>query len=412
MITELICVGTELLLGNIVNTNAAYLAQQCANLGLSCYYQSVVGDNENRLCQVIKRALERSDIVILSGGLGPTKDDLTKECVAKVMGLELIKDEHSAKRIKAYFQARGMEITDNNWKQAYAPKGALIVDNHNGTAPGLIIKQEEKSVLLLPGPPMELYPMFEQQMIPYLRSLQPGIIYSKTVKLCGIGESKAETMILDLIEGQTNPTIAPYAKTGEVHFRVTAKAESQQEAEEKMEPLLKTLFERFGDKIYTLKEEEALEHKIVQLLEERNLHLGLAESCTGGLLAGRITNVAGASKVFTTGLVTYANEAKEQLLGVKKETLETYGAVSANTAQEMVQGVMDKYGTEAAVAITGIAGPGGGSEEKPVGLVYIGCQVKGIRKVKEYHFSGNREKIRQNTVTAALILLRRCILES
>ena len=412
MTVELICVGTELLLGNIVNTNAAYLSQQCANLGLSCYYQSVVGDNEARLCDTIKTALERSDIIILSGGLGPTKDDLTKECVAKVMGLTLKKDEHSAKRIADYFAARGMEITDNNWKQAYAPQGAIVVDNDNGTAPGLIVQQGEKSILLLPGPPIELYPMFEQQMIPYLRSLQPGIIYSKTVKLCGIGESKAETMILDLIENQTNPTIAPYAKTGEVHFRVTAKAETKEEAEKIMEPLLKTLFERFGDKIYTLKEEEALEHKIVQLLEERNLHLGLAESCTGGLLAGRITNVAGASKVFTTGLVTYANEAKEQLLGVKKETLETYGAVSANTAQEMVQGVMDKYGTEAAVAITGIAGPGGGSEEKPVGLVYIGCQVKGIRKVKEYHFSGNREKIRQNTVTAALILLRRCILES
>ena len=230
MTVEFISVGTEILLGNIVNTNAAYLSEQCAALGLSCYHQSVVGDNEERLEEAVRQALSRSDILILSGGLGPTKDDLTKEVVAKVFGKELYEDTHTKERIEAYFKrVRSEQVTPNHWKQAMVPEGAKVVDNHNGTAPGLIMEEDGKTAILLPGPPNEIKPMFERDIAPYLNRLQPEGIYSKMVKICSIGESKAETMVADLMDAQTNPTIAPYAKTGEVHFRVTAKAASPKE---------------------------------------------------------------------------------------------------------------------------------------------------------------------------------------
>ena len=224
MTVELISVGTELLLGNIVNTNAAYLAEQCAMLGLSCFYQTVVGDNEERLTETLKTALERSDVILLSGGLGPTQDDLTKETAAEVLGRKLYMDESSKKRLQEFFARRKMEITENNWKQAMVPEGAIVLANENGTAPGIIMEEGGKRLILLPGPPGELIPMFESAVFPYLAKAQPGVIYSQTVKLCGIGESKAETMAADLIAKQKNPTIAPYAKVGEVHLRITAKA--------------------------------------------------------------------------------------------------------------------------------------------------------------------------------------------
>lgn len=411
MIVELISVGTEILLGNIVNTNAAFLAKECARLGLSCYHQTVVGDNENRLCEAIKTALERADILILSGGLGPTQDDLTKEMAARVLGKKLVLDEHSREKIEDFFRLRGREITENNWKQAYAPEGAIILDNENGTAPGLILTTEQKKhILLLPGPPEELEPMFLKQMIPYLQKLQQEVIYSSTVKLCGIGESKAETQILDLLEKQGNPTIAPYAKTGEVHFRITAKAESEQKAKALVEPVVQKLKERFGTLVYTAREEVTLEQALADLLQEKGWKIATAESCTGGMVAARLTRVAGVSGVFETGMVTYANSTKKELLGVKEKTLTTYGAVSSQTAEEMVLGLAQRTGAEVSLSITGIAGPSGGTKEKPVGLVFMGCRVKDRTVIKEFHFSGNREKIRESSVAAALSLVRSCIL--
>lgn len=411
MVVELISVGTEILLGNIVNTNAAFLSEKCAGLGLSCFYQSVVGDNEERLCRTIRTALDRSDIVILSGGLGPTQDDLTKECVAKVLRKELVMDEHSRQRIEDFFTSRGYEITNNNWKQAYAPEGAIIVDNENGTAPGLIVPAEGKHVLLLPGPPNELLPMFENQMMPYLNGLEPGVICSTTVKLCGVGESKVETDILDLIENQTNPTIAPYAKTAEVHLRVTAKAETEAQAHDMMQPMIEELQNRFGKHVYTLDENVTLEKALVDMLIERDMTIGTVESCTGGMISARLTNVPGVSAVLKNCLVTYANEAKTKLVGVKEETLEQYGAVSEQVAREMAEGLAKLHETDVAIAVTGIAGPDGGTEEKPVGLVYIACCVCGVTTVKKYNFSGNRNKIRENTVARALIQARDCIME-
>ncbi len=413
MTVEFISVGTEILLGNIVNTNAAYLSERCAALGLSCYHQSVVGDNEERLMETVRLGLSRSDILILSGGLGPTKDDLTKEVTAKVFGRELYEDEHTKERIKEYFRrVRSGQVTPNNWKQAMVPEGAKVIDNHNGTAPGLIIEADGKTAILLPGPPNELMPMFERDIAPYLNQLEPEGIYSKMVKICGIGESKAETMIADLMDAQTNPTIAPYAKTGEVHLRVTAKAADEEKAKELLSPVVDELYQRFGDKIYTTEEDVTLEASIVELLDGQGMTVTTAESCTGGLLAGRIMNVPGASGVYREGYITYANDAKERLLGVKRETLMEHGAVSCQTACEMARGAAKAGGADAAVSVTGIAGPGGGTEEKPVGLVYVGCNVKGHVRVEEFHFTGNRDKNREYTVARALTLLREELLKN
>ncbi len=413
MNVELISVGTELLMGNIVNTNAYYLSKKCAQLGFSLYFQLTVGDNEDRLCEVIRSALSRSDIVILTGGLGPTQDDITKEAVAKVLNLELIMDENSKERIASYFKFRYSGgtvpnvITENNWKQALKIDGSIVVENENGTAPGYIVETKGKAVILMPGPPSEMVPMFEQHIYPYLEKKQEKVFVSNMVKICGIGESRAETEILELIEGQSNPTIAPYAKEGEVHFRVTAAADNEEEARKLLEPVVKKLFDRFGDNIYTTKETETLEEVIVKRLSEKKYTFAAAESCTGGLLTGRLVNVAGISDVLKESFITYSNEAKMKNLGVKSETLEKYGAVSEQTAKEMVQGVATETGADAALAITGIAGPGGGTKDKPVGLVYIGCFVKGIVIVKEFRFKGNRQKVREQSVIYALDLLRR-----
>lgn len=412
MVAELISVGTEILLGTIVNTNASFLAEKCALLGLSIYYQSVVGDNEKRLEETLKTALDRSDVVILSGGLGPTQDDLTKETVARVMNRELVLDKHSKARIEEYFKkSQTKTITENNWKQALIPKGAIVVDNANGTAPGVIIEEGGKSVILLPGPPNELIPMFNKDIYPYLNKLQPEIILSSMVKICGVGESTVETMIKDLIDSQTNPTVAPYAKTGEVHLRVTAKAKDEEEAKKLIKPVVKELKARFGSKVFTTDENETLEEAVIRLLKKYELKVTTAESCTGGLLAGRLVNVPGVSEVFREGFVTYSNRAKRKMLDVQKSTIKKYGAVSEKTAKEMAKGGVFATDSDVCVAITGVAGPDGGSEEKPVGLVYIACYINDKVTVKEFNFKGNRSKIREQSVVNALILLREAILD-
>ncbi len=411
MLVELISVGTEILLGNIVNTNAAYLSEKCAGLGLSCYYQDVVGDNEERLFETIKTALSRADILLLSGGLGPTQDDLTKEVAAKAFGRKLYLHEESKASIQKFFEKRGLEITDNNWKQAMMPEDCIVVDNPNGTAPGVIMEQDGKHVILMPGPPNEMIPMFEKSIMPYLSKLQSCVIFSQTVKVCGVGESKAETMVQDLIDEQSNPTIATYAKTGEVHLRVTARAEDEKAARKLVKPIIKELKGRFGNHVYTTDDEVTLEKAVVDLLLANKLTVSTVESCTGGLVAARLINVPGVSEVFKSGYITYSNKAKRRLLGIKKSTLLKHGAVSEEIAREMAKGAALVSKSDVTVSITGIAGPDGGSEEKPVGLVYIGCNVCGRTTVKECHFSGNRTKIRENTVSSALSLMRECILQ-
>ena len=409
-VVELIAVGTEILLGNIVNTNAAYLSEKCAELGFSCYYQNVVGDNAKRLEETIRQALSRADIVLLSGGLGPTEDDLTKETAAAVLGKKLVLHEKSREAIRTYFRKKGMEIAENNWKQAMVPEDCIVIDNPNGTAPGIIMEDQGRHLILMPGPPGELIPMFEDSISPYLQNLQTEVIYSKTVKVCGVGESKAEMQIKDLIDQQSNPTIATYAKIGEVHLRVTARAESREKAKQLVKPMVKELRRRFGDSVYTTKEKVTLEQSVADLLKERGYTITTAESCTGGMLAARLINVPGVSEVYRTGFITYANKAKRKELGVLKETLRLYGAVSRETAMEMVRGAAEHADAEVALATTGIAGPDGGTEAKPVGLVYISCYVAGEVTVREFRFSGNRAKIRESAVAAALTLARECLL--
>lgn len=413
MVTELISVGTELLLGNIVNTNAQYLAEQCALLGLTVYYQSTVGDNRERLAETIQTALNRSDVIILTGGLGPTEDDLTKEVCAEVMGFELKEDVHTRKRIEQHLKnSIYSDIPDNNWKQAIVPVGAIVLDNDNGTAPGLILEKGGKTAILLPGPPGELKPLFEKQAAPYLKKKQPEAIVSQMVKICGYGESQVEDKLLDLIDRQTNPTIATYAKTGEVHLRITASAKNEDEAKKLLKPVVKEVKKRFEDSVYSVKENETLEAAVVRLLEKYELTVSTAESCTGGLLSGRIVNVPGASEVFKQGFVTYSNKAKRRLLDVSKATLKKYGAVSEQTAKEMAAGGAFAADADTCIAITGIAGPDGGSEEKPVGLVYIACYVKDKVIVECCRFKGSREKIREQAVTRGLNLLRLSILQN
>ena len=401
MITELISVGTEILLGNIVNTNSAYLSEKCAELGLSVYYQTVVGDNETRMRETIQTALDRSDIVILTGGLGPTEDDLTKEVTAEVMGMKLVEDRHSRKLMEAYLEQYKKnnpqrKITANNYKQAMVPKGAIVLDNHNGTAPGLILEKKGKTAILLPGPPGEMKPMFEESVFPYLRKKQPEIIYSQ---------------IEDLIESQTNPTIAPYAKTGEVHLRITAKGKNEKECKKLIKPVVKELKARFGRNIFATEESKSLEEAVVDMLKEQEMTLSLAESCTGGAIAARIVNVSGASEVFLQGMVTYSNKAKRRCLDVSKSTLKKHGAVSEECAAEMAKGGRKASKTDICLSVTGIAGPGGGTKEKPVGTVFMGCSYKGCTQVREFHFQGNRARVREQTVAHGLAFLRDCMME-
>ena len=416
MIAELVAVGTEILLGNIVNTNSAYLSEQCAQLGLDVYYETVVGDNHDRMKAVIASALDRSDVVILTGGLGPTEDDLTKEVCAEVMEMPLEEDPHSRKRIERYMKEYeknhpDRRITSNNYKQAQRPKGALVLDNHNGTAPGLILEKNGKTAILLPGPPNELKPMFEEAVIPYFRKRQPQIICSSVVKICGIGESQVAADIQDMIKEQTNPTLAPYAKTGEVHLRITAKGEDEKECKKLIKPVVRELKARFGKNIFALEAEKTLEEAVVDMLRDQNLILALAESCTGGAVAARIVNVPGASQVFGHGYVTYSNRAKRKCLGVKKSTLKTEGAVSAKCAKEMAKGGCSFSGADICLSVTGLAGPDGGTKETPVGTVFMGCCYNGMTITREFHFTGNRSKIREQSVASALVLLRECMME-
>ena len=411
MIIELISVGTEILLGNITNTNARYLAEECAVLGLSNYYQVTVGDNEERLSDAIRTALCRADIVLLTGGLGPTEDDLTRETVAKVLGRGMHEEPKVHQQITDCFKRMGIDKpTSNNWRQAMVIDGAEVVENHNGTAPGLIVKTDDgKVVIMIPGPPEEMQMMFQKSIAPYLAGMNKQVICSKTIKICGMGESKVADVIADMIETQTNPTIAPYAKGGEVHLRITASGSDPKEARTSMKPIVNELKKRFGDLIYTTRENETLEQHVIGLLKRRQMTLTTAESCTGGLLAGTLINVPGVSDIYNEGYITYANESKHKILGVKNKTLKNDGAVSETCAKEMAKGAAKAAGARAAVAVTGIAGPGGGTEEKPVGLVYIACCIDEKVWVERYQMTGDRQKIRNITVKRALDMLRRCI---
>ncbi|MEL7608436.1 MAG: competence/damage-inducible protein A [Bacillota bacterium] len=408
MTALIISVGTELLMGQVLNTDAKFIAQHLAQLGINLYYQLTVGDNSDRLYAAIKDGLEHSDIVILTGGLGPTADDLTKETAAKVMGKTLEYDEASLEILKQRFKAFHSNMTPNNLKQAMFPKDSIILPNPNGTAPGCIMERDGKAVVMLPGPPRELFPMFVNSVMPYLEKRSDCVLYSHVLRIFGVGESTIEHKLKDLIEAQTNPTIAPYALTGEATLRITARCKNAEEAERTMAPVLREIRDRLGDTIYSI-DDEPLEVVCSKLLIKKAATLAVCESCTGGLLASTLVSVPGSSKYFLEGMVTYSNAAKERL-GVQRSTLERYGAVSEQTACEMAKNILEQSGADYAISTTGIAGPDGGSEEKPVGTVYIGlCDKDGAVAYKR-SLTGDRERIRYTSVLHALDLLRRKLL--
>ncbi len=409
MTVELISVGTEILLGNIVNTNAAYLSKECASLGLSMYSQTVVGDNDKRLEKVFKEAFKRSELVILGGGLGPTEDDLTKETVCKALSLSLVEDICAKDNMEKILVNLGYTPTENNYKQALVPENSIVMYNKNGTAPGLIIEKDGHTAVLLPGPPNEMIPMFEEYVVPYIQSKTNESIYSVTIKECGIGESLLETELIDLIDNQTNPTIATYAKTGCSEVRVTAKADTMEEAQNLVKPIAKEIKKRLKDAVYSTNPDDNIEDAVVELLKKYDLKISTAESCTGGLVASKIVNVSGASEVFTHGFITYSNKAKRKVLGVDRDTLKKYSAVSREVAKEMAKGCVITADSDVAVAVTGYAGPED-SKEEPKGLVYIACSVKDKVIVEKFMFSGNRQKIRESAAVKALDMARTAII--
>ncbi|HOP72921.1 competence/damage-inducible protein A [Thermoclostridium caenicola] len=409
MNAEILAVGTELLMGQIANTNAQYLSRRFAELGIDVYYHSVVGDNPRRLKDALIRALERSDIVITTGGLGPTKDDLTKETIAEALGLPLVVHQESLDYIKAFFSKLNRPMCENNVKQAYLPAGSKVVPNRNGTAPGCIVEQGGKVVIMLPGPPKEMIPMFDETVFPYFEGKTGHIIGSRLVKVFGMGESEVETRLMDLVEQQSNPTIAPYVGYGDISLRVTAKCRNRDEAEALIAPVVEKIRERLGACVYS-DSGESMEEVVLKLLSEKGWTLSTAESCTGGMLASRLINIPGASRVFDRGFVTYSNAAKVQELGVSQKTLEAFGAVSRETAEEMATRLVERTKTNAGLAVTGIAGPDGGTPEKPVGLVYVAACLNGRTESLKLNLRGDRERIRTVSCLHALDLLRRMLL--
>lgn len=407
---EIISVGTELLLGQIVNTNAQEISRMLSELGFSVYYTTVVGDNPKRLKDALAIAAERADGIITTGGLGPTGDDLTKETIAAYCGLSCVMHEESRKRLEAYFKDRGTPMPKNNLKQAEMPEGCLVLANDNGTAPGAVIETEKNLFIMLPGPPREMRAMLYDKVRPYLAKKAEGVIRSRSLRLFGVGESAVEERLADKMQSMTNPTLAPYAKPGEVELRLTAKAGSKEEADALLAPLEEELREILGDVVYAVGENANLQTTVVELLREHGLTVATAESCTGGLVAKKLTEVSGASACFHCGMVTYANDQKEQLLGVRHETLKQYGAVSKETALEMSRGVKERSGADIGIGITGIAGPDGGSDEKPVGLVYVSICAKDVHLSYRLNLSGNREMVRERAALHALDLVRRCVL--
>lgn len=410
MKAEIIAIGTEILLGDIVNTNAQFLAKELAALGIDVYHQSVIGDNEERIIESFEKAFERCNLVITTGGLGPTQDDLTKELGAKYFNKKLVLHEPSLDWIKTYLDMKDEVIVEANKKQAYFPEGSIILPNPNGTAPGSIVSENNKILIILPGPPREMQPMFNNHVRRYLEGITGEIIKSKILRLFGIGESLMAQKLNNLIQNSKNPTVAPYAKDNDVTLRITAKGNSEKECDDLINPVDKEIKDVLGEYIYG-EGETSLENVVSEILCNNKLSVSTAESCTGGMVAASLISYPGISDVFKEGAITYSNESKMKRLGVRKETLDRYGAVSEETAREMAIGIAREANTDISISTTGIAGPGGGTDEKPVGLVYIGVFIKGKVVVNKFNFTGNRERIRRKTTMNALNILRKELLK-
>lgn len=410
MNVEIISVGTELLLGEILNIDAKFIAEEMANIGVNTYYQTVVGDNKKRLKNVLEMSISRADIVIVSGGLGPTPDDITKEIIAEVMDEELVCDKETLKKIEEYFSDQNREMPDNNKKQAMIPKSGIVLENNNGTAPGCIIEKNGKVVIMLPGPPNELEPMFKENVIPYLKKKTGDVLYSECLKLFGIGESKVAELLNDMMENGTNPTVAPYAEISGVKIRIASSGNNIDKCREYVRKTKDNIRNLIGEYIYAEEDISLAEMVVKKLILKRNT-IASAESCTGGMFAKMIVDIPGCSEILGESVVTYSNEAKMKYLGVKKETLEKFGAVSEETAREMAEGIKKVANSNIGISFTGIAGPDGGSLEKPVGLVYVGLSYKENTWVKRLVLKGNREKIRYVACLNGFDMVRKVLSE-
>lgn len=409
MNAELIAVGTEILLGEIVNSDAQFISQGLSELGMNVYYQTVVGDNPERLRHVVEMAKSRADIIITTGGLGPTLDDLTKETLASVFGKRMQLHQDSLDRIVEYFKSVAKPMTKNNEKQAWLPEGCEVFANKWGTAPGCVFEAEGKHVIMLPGPPRECEPMWKTYAMPYLYRLSGSCIVSHNVRVMGLGESAMEDRLHDLMESMENPTIAPYARTSECFARITAKAQTPEQAEVLLAPVVQQVVDMLGKDVYGV-DVDSLEQVVGDALRVQGKTLAVAESCTGGLLSKRITDVPGCSDYYLGGVCSYSNDVKRKILGVSSQTLEEFGAVSEQVAMQMARGVADALGADIGVGITGIAGPGGGTKDKPEGLVYIS-----VYHAEKYHTirsqSGlGRDRVRNHAASVALDMIRRNIL--
>ena len=404
---ELIAVGTELLLGNIANTDAQMISQGLSQLGINVYYHTVVGDNPQRVRQAVDIARDRADILITTGGLGPTCDDLTKVAVAQAFGKELVYHEPSAQRIRERFAQRGTPVTENNFQQAMVPEGCTVLDNDWGTAPGVAFQADGTHVLMLPGPPRECAMMFRHRALPYLQKLSDGVIASRTVKTFGIGESAAEALLRDLMNALHNPTLAPYAKPTGTELRITAHAPTREGALRLIAPVEEQVKAILGDKVIGV-DVDSLEEVCFALLKDRGLTVGTAESCTGGLLAKLLTDLPGSSAVFRGGVVSYTNGVKAGLLGVPQDLLDRYGAVSPQVAEAMARGAKAALGCDIALSTTGVAGPDADDRGNPIGLVYLGLAWGDQCQVTEFRAGPvERERVRRQAAQTALDLLRR-----
>ena len=416
---ELISVGTELLLGDILNTNAQYISRELAALGINVYRQVTVGDNIDRLIKAYENAFERADIVITTGGLGPTGDDISKEAAAKYFNQDLVLDQESWAIIEdmcAKYSGGRDKIPSNNIKQAMFTSNAKILPNKNGTAPGAVFTKGDKKIIMMPGPPREMKPMFREYVLPLLMENNEEILLSRYVRFYGIGESALEIELLDILNSQTNPTLALYAKDTEVMVRITARAKDKKQCIKLIDEKIRQVKAIVGKYIYMIGDDSISDSQselssiVSQLLIKNKLTIALAESCTGGLVSSYLVENSGISESLLEACVTYTNEAKNKRLGVSKETLNTFGAVSWQTAEEMAIGIAKSSGADIGLATTGIAGPSGASEEKPVGLVYIGIYYNGEVKSIKKLFTGDRNKIREKAARTALNELR-CLLE-
>lgn len=405
MIAEIINIGSELLYGDVVNTNAAWLSKQLQELGVTVRYHTVIGDEANDMRDAYERSLKRADWVFVTGGLGPTQDDLSKEIIAEVVGRKMVLDPESEERIRLFFEHLGREMTPNNLRQAYFPEGARIYDNHRGTAPACGIHYDQRWIFLLPGPPREMRDIFRRHLVPLIEKERTEVIAVRKFHLMGIGESMAEDLVMDLIIGTQNPILASYAGGGQVTFRLTGKAKSKEEVEAMMAPIEKEFRNRLGAYIYS-DSNETLEEQVIRLLKEEGLRLSVAESLTGGMLSSTLIDVSGASEVFQEGFVTYSEKAKAQTLGVSMELIQEKGVVSEDVAAAMAIGAAEKAGTEIALSTTGVAGPTGGTEMTPVGTVCLGLYKQGDVKTRRVVFSGDRARVRCRAVQTALNWLR------